>query len=110
MAGRQRLPLWCAGGDTLDGADDEDTLEGNGGDDELDGGDDAYSMWGGTGNDIYIVGDAADEVTEYAGEGTDTVGASISYTLGAEVENLALIGDTVQDGSGGAPHIVGTEL
>jgi Ca2+-binding RTX toxin-like protein len=78
-----------ADGDTLRGGDGDDTLEGNGGDDELDGGDDADSMSGGTGNDIYIVDDAGDVVTEYANGGTDTVDASITYTLGNQVENLA---------------------
>ena len=57
-------------------------------------------MSGGTGNDIYIVDDAADVVTEYANGGTDTVDASISYTLGAEVENLALIGVGGLNGTG----------
>ena len=89
-----------AASDTLNGGDGDDTLEGNSGDDELDGGDDADSMWGGTGNDIYIVDDAADVVTEYAGGGTDTVDASISYTLSAEVENLALIGVGGLNGTG----------
>ena len=89
-----------AGGDTLRGGDGDDTLEGNGGDDELDGGDDADSMWGGTGNDIYIVDDAADVVTEYANGGTDTVDATISYTLGDQVENLALTGDGGLNGTG----------
>ena len=89
-----------AGGDTLRGGDGDDTLEGNGGDDELDGGDDADSMWGGTGNDIYIVDDAADVVTEYANGGTDTVDATISYTLGDQVENLALIGVGGLNGTG----------
>jgi Ca2+-binding RTX toxin-like protein len=89
-----------AANDTLNGGDGDDTLEGSSGDDELDGGDDADSMWGGTGNDIYIVDDADDVVTEYAGGGTDTVDASISYTLGAEVENLALIGVGGLNGTG----------
>jgi hypothetical protein len=89
-----------AANDTLNGGDGDDTLEGSSGDDELDGGDDADSMSGGTGNDIYIVDDADDVVTEYAGGGTDTVDASISYTLSAEVENLALIGVGGLNGTG----------
>ena len=89
-----------AANDTLNGGDGDDTLEGSSGDDELNGGDDADSMWGGTGNDIYIVDDADDVVTEYAGGGTDTVDASISYTLSAEVENLALIGVGGLNGTG----------
>ena len=89
-----------ADGDTLRGGDGDDTLEGNGGDDELDGGDDADSMSGGTGNDIYIVDDAGDVVTEYANGGTDTVDASITYTLGNQVENLALTGTGGLNGTG----------
>ena len=89
-----------AGRDTLDGGDNADTLEGNGGDDELDGGHGADAMWGGTGNDIYIVDNAADVVTEYALGGIDTVDAAISYTLGDQVENLALIGVGGLNGTG----------
>src|SRR4029078_6916810 len=70
------------------------------GDDELDGGDDADSMWGGTGNDIYIVDDADDGVTEYAGGGADRGDAALSDTLSPEVENLALIGTGGLNGTG----------
>jgi hypothetical protein len=35
----------------------------------------ATPMMGNSGNDIYVVDDAADVVTEYADEGTDTVNA-----------------------------------
>ena len=86
--------------DTLYGMDGADVLKGFGGDDQLDGGDEADRMWGGTGNDIYIVDDAADVVTEYADEGIDTVDAAISYTLGAEVENVVLIGVGGLNGTG----------
>jgi Ca2+-binding RTX toxin-like protein len=77
--------------DTLNGGDGTDVLKGFGGNDVLDGGDEADQMWGGTGNDHYFVDDAADVVTEYAGEGIDTVNASINYTLGDEFENLVLL-------------------
>jgi Ca2+-binding RTX toxin-like protein len=49
-------------------------------------------MAGGLGNDTYIVDDAADAVTEVAGQGTDSVRASVSYTLAANVEALVLTG------------------
>ncbi|MBD1218321.1 MAG: calcium-binding protein [Aphanizomenon flos-aquae Clear-A1] len=47
-------------------------------------------MTGGIGNDWYWVDDAGDSVIEYANEGTDKVFTSISYTLTANVEDLAL--------------------
>src|SRR3569833_1423960 len=58
------------------------TLYGIGGDDKLDGGTGADTMVGGTGNDTYYVRDAGDVVIENAGEGTDKVNLTISYTLG----------------------------
>ena len=45
-------------------------------------------MIGGAGNDTYVVDAAGDVVTEHAGEGTDTVQSGVTYTLGANVENL----------------------
>lgn len=59
----------------------------------------ADRLVGGLGNDNYFVDDAGDMVVENASEGTDTVRASISYALGANVENLALTG-TALNGMG----------
>ena len=49
-------------------------------------------MVGGAGNDTYVVDATGDVVTEQADEGTDTIQSSVSYTLGANVENLTLTG------------------
>jgi Ca2+-binding RTX toxin-like protein len=76
------------------------TLTGNAGDDWLDGGSGSDTMRGGTGNDTYVVAQTGDVVTENANEGTDTVRASITYTLGANVENLMLTGTSTLNGTG----------
>ena len=49
-------------------------------------------MAGGVGNDTYTVDVATDVVTEALTAGTDSVVASLNYTLGANVENLTLAG------------------
>jgi Ca2+-binding RTX toxin-like protein len=70
-----------------------DTLDGGLGSDTLIGGAGADLMIGGLGDDTYVVDDAGDQVTELAGEGTDTVQTLLSsYTLGSDLENLLLIG------------------
>ncbi|AFY67347.1 calcium-binding protein [Geitlerinema sp. PCC 7407] len=55
----------------------------------------ADTMYGGLGNDIYYVDNVGDRTIEYAGQGTDTVRATISHTLEANVENLELYGAAV---------------
>jgi len=62
------------------------------GNDTLDGASGADSMTGGLGDDTYIVDDAADSIVEAAAGGTDTVVASVDFTLGNQVENLTLTG------------------
>ena len=75
-------------------------LEGLEGNDTLVGGAGSDTLAGGLGNDVYRVGEGADQVEELAGEGTDAVEASVSHTLGAEVENLTLVGGEAIDGTG----------
>ncbi len=82
-----------------------DTLYGMGGNDLLDGGAGADRMYGGSGNDTYFADDAADEAIEVEpngadSAGTDLVNASVSYTLGLNVENLTLVGTAAIDGTG----------
>ena len=77
-------------------------LIGNSGDNVLDGGAGLDTLTGGAGNDTYIVDNAGDVVSENAGEGTDTVQAGVSYTLGGNVENLVLTGTLGRSGYGNA--------
>jgi Ca2+-binding RTX toxin-like protein len=63
----------------------------------------ADRLVGGLGNDLYFVDEAGDAVVENAGEGSDTVQSCLaSYTLGANVENLTLLGDGNTSGTGNA--------
>ncbi|MCE6950191.1 family 16 glycosylhydrolase [Cereibacter sphaeroides] len=79
-----------------------DLIYGFGGNDTLSGGAGADRLHGGAGNDTYLIVDTADRVVERAGEGTDVIKSSVSWTLGANVEQLILTGRTAIDGTGNA--------
>ena len=81
-----------AGNDFMNGLAGNDFLYGDAGDDVIDGGTGIDTLVGGLGNDTYIVDNASDMATENSGEGTDSVKASVSFTLSANVENLTLTG------------------
>lgn len=95
-----------ASDDVLYGGNGNDTRDGGGGNDTFDGGAGVDQMTGAGGNDSYYVDDAADQVIEVAGQGTDAIYASISFDLASpttgtlNVENLTLIGTAALIGRG----------
>jgi Ca2+-binding RTX toxin-like protein len=86
-------------------------LTGNAADNLLDGRGGADKMAGGLGNDIYVADLKTDTVTEATDAGTDTVRSSLSYVLGANLENLELLGAAL-NGTGNASNnkLVGDDL
>ena len=69
-------------------------------------------LTGGTGNDTFLVHRSDDNVVEKTGEGTDTVIADLSWTLGDNLEKLTLkagAGGINGTGNGLANTIIGNE-
>lgn len=93
--------LTLSGSKHINGAGNDlaNTIVGNSGNNVLNGGAGNDSLRGGKGNDTYVV-TSGDAVAEAAGSGTDTVKASFSYTLGANLENLTLLGSAAIKGTG----------
>ena len=76
------------------------SLTGNAANNVLNGSTGADTMAGGLGNDTYIVDNTSDVVSEGLNAGTDTVQSSVTYTLGANLENLILTGTAAINGTG----------
>lgn len=89
-------------GGKISGTDQADTLVGSAGNDILDGDLGADTLIGGDGNDVYVVDNAFDSVVETntSTAQVDTVQSSVSWTLGANLENLVLTGVSDVDGTG----------
>jgi Ca2+-binding RTX toxin-like protein len=75
-------------------------IVGNGGANILSGGAGVDTLRGGAGNDTYVVDVAGEVVAENAGEGTDVVQSAVSWTLGANLEDLVLTGTAIVNGTG----------
>jgi Ca2+-binding RTX toxin-like protein len=95
LAASQTINLHVETGMTLYGTAGADILIGGAGNDYLDGRAGADTLRGGKGNDSYIVDNNGDVVTELPNEGSDTVYASVTCVLPANVENLVLTGNSL---------------
>lgn len=82
--------------------DGNNTLNGGAGNDSLMGGTGLDLLRGGEGDDFYHVDDVNDIVVERADEGRDTVYASVSVVLGANLEDLMFGGADNLSGAGNA--------
>ncbi|MCS6291179.1 MAG: hypothetical protein H8K10_19725 [Nitrospira sp.] len=72
---------------------------GNGLDNVLTGNNAANRLTGGAGNDTYVIG-TGDSIVESVNAGIDTVQSAVTWSLGANVENLALVGFAAVNGTG----------
>lgn len=98
--GPDRVQVW--GDDDAEiivGSAQADTVLAAGGNDTLTGGGGIDTLRGGLGDDTYNV-NAAGEAREAADEGVDTVNSRITYSLGANIEHLVLLGPGDAGGTG----------
>ena len=95
---------WMGTGNALDnvltGNRVANVLNGGAGDDWLNGGLGRDKLIGGLGDDHYVIDNAGDVAIEGAGEGTDHIESTASFTLGDNVENLTLQGSGAIRGTG----------
>jgi Ca2+-binding RTX toxin-like protein len=77
-------------------------LSGNSGNNVLDGGTGKDIMTGNGGDDTYYVDNTGDVVNELAGAGNDTVISTVTYVMGANIENAILSGSLALNATGNA--------
>jgi Ca2+-binding RTX toxin-like protein len=97
------------GSSQLYGDDGDDVLTGDTTQERLDGGRGTDEMRGGLGDDTYVVDRPQDVIIEAANEGADTVEIRYSHILGANFENLLLMGDANGWGNAAANVLTGND-
>ena len=70
------------------------------GNDWLEGGAGTDTMAGGFGNDVYVVDNSGDLILEAVNAGHDSVRSSVDYALGANLEDLVLVGSAAVNATG----------
>ncbi len=90
------------------GSDKNDTITGSNGDNVLDGRGGFDTMQGLGGNDTYVVDLSGDVAKEAPGQGTDTVLASVDYTIGAG-QSIEIL-KTTNPGDATPINLTGNEL
>lgn len=88
------------GDDVIGAGGGNDTIYGGAGNDILNGSADTDTVYGGTGNDTIMVNLATDVAIEADNEGTDTIEAYLSWTLGNYFENISMM--STGNGTGNA--------
>jgi Ca2+-binding RTX toxin-like protein len=76
--------------DSINGGGGNDTISSGAGSDTIDGAAGADKLIGNGGNDTFVVDNTADSVV--GGAGVDLIEASVSHTLGGDLNNLNLLG------------------
>lgn len=102
LAGEATIGRGNSSDNLLIGNDQDNELYGYAGNDTLDGRGGSDSLYGGMGNDTYIISSDSAAIYENAGQGTDTILSSISYTLSGldHIENLVLTGTETANATG----------
>lgn len=98
-ANLEHLVLTGSGAINGTGNSADNRLTGNDANNLLNGVTGSDTMAGGLGNDSYLT-DGGDRIIEAANGGTDTVRASVTYRLGANLEHLVLTGTAAINGTG----------
>ena len=100
----ENLTLTGAAAINATGNTANNVITGNNGNNTLDGGGGNDTLIGGLGDDVYIVDTTTETITEAVASGTDTLIASVAFTLSANIENIRLSGAAAINGTGNADH------
>jgi len=98
--GAQNVVISSSAGNIYGGSDGNDQLIGSDGNDTFLSSAGKNTLTGGLGNDTYHVNGTGNTINELSNQGTDLVNASISYSLGNNLENLTLTGTAGINGTG----------